>query len=432
MKTTSPLLATLSLIASTAVLACSSPGTAEHDPPLGSSQDHAGSSSGSQSGGGSTSSSSGGGSTGGGSSSSDGGGGSTTLPTPPGGLALSVSGNQLLDASGKPVRLIGANRSGQEFECIQQGTPGSLGWGIFDGPTDLPSAQAIKSWHATAVRVPLNEDCWLGINGVSPSYGGATYRNAIATYVSTLHQAGLYVILDLHWNAPGTVPAAAQQPMPDADHSVDFWRSVATTFAADPGVVFDLYNEPFLYPSYMQDPNGDPWACWLHGCAVNQYLTGGTPYTNSMTWNTVGMQTLVDTVRATGAKNPIMVGGLDWANDMSGWLAHEPSDPLNSIVAAWHVYPGESCSSDACRTSDVNPIAAKVPVVIGEVGDSVCSGTTLVTSVVPWADAHGVSYMGWTWNTWGDCDNVLIADYNGTPTNNYGRALHDLMALSNP
>ena len=410
------------------MLACSSPATTEQDPPLGSSQDNAGSSaSGSDPGAASSSpSSSGDASTGG--SSSD----ATTLPPPPGGLALTVSGNQLLDASGKPVRLIGANRSGQEFECIQQGTAGSLGWGIFDGPTDVTSAKAIASWHATAVRVPLNEDCWLGINGVNPLYGGAAYRNAIASYVSNLHQAGLYVILDLHWNAPGTNPAAAQQPMPDADHAVDFWKSVATTFSADPGVVFDLYNEPFLYPSYMQDPNGDPWACWLHGCALTQYLTGGTPYSANASWNAVGMQTLVDTVRATGAKNPIMVGGLEWANDMTGWLAHEPSDPLSSIVAAWHVYPGESCSSDTCRTSEMDPIAAKVPIVIGEVGDSVCNGTTLVTSVVPWADAKGVSYLGWTWNTWGDCDNVLIADYTGTPTNNYGKTLHDLMALSNP
>jgi hypothetical protein len=87
------------------------------------------------------------------------------------------------------VRLLGVNRSGQEFKCIQQGSAGSLGWGIFDGPTDLASVQAIASWHANAVRVPLNEDCWLGINGVNPSYGGATYQAAIA-----VHQAGLHVI----------------------------------------------------------------------------------------------------------------------------------------------------------------------------------------------------------------------------------------------
>ena len=164
----------------------------------------------------------------------------------------------------------------------------------------------------------------------------SAYQAAIASYVSTIHQAGLYVILDLHWNAPGSVAAAAQQPMPDADHAVDFWKSVAATFSSDPAVVFDLYNEPFLYGSYMQDANGDPWACWLNGCGLNQYLTGGNPYTQSATWNAVGMQTLVNTIRAVGAKNALMVGGLDWSNDLSGMArppAARPAERDRRLVA---------------------------------------------------------------------------------------------------
>ena len=35
----------------------------------------------------------------------------------------------------------------------------------------------MKTWSINAVRVPLNEDCWLGINGVKPQYGGAAYRS---------------------------------------------------------------------------------------------------------------------------------------------------------------------------------------------------------------------------------------------------------------
>jgi hypothetical protein len=329
------------------------------------------------------------------------------------------------------VRLLGVNRSGQEFKCIQQGSAGSLGWGIFDGPTDLASVQAIASWHANAVRVPLNEDCWLGINGVNPSYGGATYQAAIAAYVSTIHQAGLYVILDLHWNAPGTIAAASQQPMPDADHAVDFWKSVATTFSADPAVVFDLYNEPFLYGTYLQNSGGDPWDCWLNGCGLNQYLTGATPYTQSYTWNAVGMQTLVSAIRGVGATNPLMVGGLDWANDLSGWLAHQPQDPQKAIVASWHSYPGEGCDTASCWTSTISPIALKVPVVTGETGDNVTSATTYIDSFLPWEDSQGISYLGWTWNAWGDSTDVLIADYTGTPTTNYGQKFHDhLVGLS--
>jgi len=353
-------------------------------------------------------------------------------PASPTGLSLKVVGNHFVDANSKTVRLLGVNHSGQEFECIQAGTPGSLGWGMFDGPTDLASAQAIASWHANTVRLPLNEDCWLGINGVNPQWGGAAYQDAIKKYVDTLHQAGLYVILDLHWNSPGDIPAAAQQPMPDEDHAIDFWKSVATTFGSDQAVVFDLYNEPFLYGDYAQDANQDLWDCWLHGCALNQYLTGGQPYTQSYVWNAVGMQTLVDTVRATGATNVIMVGGLEWANDLTQWLSHKPSDPLQNLAAAWHSYPGQTCSNEDCWNTVIAPVAAEVPIVTGETGDSVCNSVSYIPTFLAWANDHDLSYLGWTWNTWGDCDFVLIKDYSGTPTANYGQTFHDLLLSANP
>ena len=47
---------------------------------------------------------------------------------------------------------------------------------------------------------------------------------------------------------------------------------------------------------------------------------------------------------------------------------------------------------------------------------------------MPWLDARGGSYLGWTWNTW-DCGRgpALIADYRGTPTP-YGRGFRDHLA----
>ncbi len=93
------------------------------------------------------------------------------------------------------IRLLGVNRSGAEYACIQ-------GYGFFDGPTDRHSIRVMKSWHINAVRVPLNEDCWLAINGVKPEFGGTSYQQAIENFVGRLNRAGLYVILDLHVAAP--------------------------------------------------------------------------------------------------------------------------------------------------------------------------------------------------------------------------------------
>src|SRR4051812_49860231 len=108
-----------------------------------------------------------------------------TLPAPaadaaPPGRGLHVAGNRLVDSTGRVVRFHGVNRAGTEYSCIQ-------GWGIFDGPSDAASLQAIAAWHVNAVRIPLNEDCWLGINGVKPQMSGATYRDAIVRYVGLLH-----------------------------------------------------------------------------------------------------------------------------------------------------------------------------------------------------------------------------------------------------
>src|SRR5213079_2182449 len=129
--------------------------------------------------------------------------------------AVHVQGNRLVDSGGRPLRLRGVNRSGAEYACAQ-------GWGIFDGPSDSASVAAIASWRANAVRVPLNETCWLGINGVAPAYSGDNYRRAISDYVARLNRAGLVVILDLHWSAADTAKALSQAPMPNRDHSPEF------------------------------------------------------------------------------------------------------------------------------------------------------------------------------------------------------------------
>ena len=98
---------------------------------------------------------------------------------------LHVAGNRLLDGQGQRVTLRGVNRSGTEYACIQ-------GFGIFDGPSNASSVHAIASWHVNFVRVPLNEDCWLGINHVKRVDSGNAYRRAILRYVAQLHRAGIH------------------------------------------------------------------------------------------------------------------------------------------------------------------------------------------------------------------------------------------------
>ena len=299
-----------------------------------------------------------------------------------------VSGNRLLDATtGQPLRVAGVNRSGSEYACIQ-------GWGIFDGPVDDTSLDAIASWHTNAVRVPLNEDCWLGINGVSGAYGGTAYRDAITRLVSRLHAHGLAAVLDLHWAAPGATRATSQQVAPDADHAVDFWRRVAGRFRRDPSVMFELFNEP----------RDISWSCWRNGC------------TTAAGWKATGAQQLVGAVRNAGARQPIIVDGLNWGGDLSGWGAHAPSDPQHQLVAGWHIYSFSGCSTATCWNQTAAPLARTYPVLLTEVGEDDC-GTGFLDTILPWADSHHVGYLAWSWNT-ASCGGgpALISDYSGSPT----------------
>jgi len=312
-------------------------------------------------------------------------------------LSIKVQRNALVDGAGRTVRLLGVNRSSFEYACAQ-------GWGMWAGPTDTTAITAMTTWHINAVRLPLNEACWLGLPSVKPQYRAGPYRRAVLAFVQRLHAAGLYVIVDLHWNAPAARRALGQQRQADADHSPAFWRSVATAFRKDPAVLFDLYNEP----------HGISWRCWRDGCRTSDG------------WKTAGMQQLVNAVRATGATQPLLAGGVDWANDLSGWLQWRPRDPAGQLAASVHVYDASVCASEPCWDSTIGVVAKQVPVVSGEIGEEDCAHE-FIDSYMSWADAHGVSYLAWSWNVW-DCSLPgLLDDYDGTPTP-FGEGFRDHLA----
>jgi hypothetical protein len=312
-------------------------------------------------------------------------------------VAIHVRGNQLVNAAGQQLRLFGVNRSGAEYRCVVEGS--SADAGIFSGPTDPASIATMASWHINAVRVPLNEHCWLGINGVDPARGGAAYQSAIHAFVEDLNAAGLVAILDLHWNAPGTTLALRQQPMADLDHAPAFWTSVAETFKDNPGVIFDLYNEP----------RDISWSCLRDGCPTRDG------------WTTVGMQSLVDAVRRTGAKQPVMIGGLEFANDLSSWLAYRVHDPLGQVIASVHMYSSNRCRTVSCWNGAIASVARQVPVITGELGEF--SGVTnFIAAYMGWADdrrpsRQSISYLAWAWDAaQGDGGPSLIASPDGTPS----------------
>jgi len=351
------------------------------------------------------------------------GGGTSTGGAAP---ALHVSGNHVVTASGATYRMLGVNRSSGEFACIQ-------GNGMWDGPADQATIDGMKAWNVRMVRVPLNEQCWLGSSAV-PSTGtsGAAYQQAVKAWVNLLVANGINVILDLHWtfgqySGPGAgcpdTNATCQKPMPDAQFTPMFWSQVATAFKGNNAVIFDLFNEPF--PDAANNFS-NPTAAWT--CLRDGGTCAGIGY------QVAGMQSLVNAVRATGATNIIMVGGLTWTNDLSQWLSFKPTDPTNNLIASWHTYNFNACVTTSCWDSTIGAVARQIPVQIGEVGQNTCAHD-YIDQVMAWADTNGLGYAAWTWNPWGVCNsvgNVLILDWAGTPTSTFGTGFRAHLLLQRP
>ena len=290
--------------------------------------------------------------------------GSATLNVNP--LIIQVSGNKLVDGSGHTIQLEGA---------------------VVPLPQcDTPIRQIVPpmaTWYFNAVRLAMDEECWLGINGET----GRSQATSIS-YIQQLEANGMYVIIGIAYSAPGNLPASSGQPMPNA-HTIDFWTSIAAAFKNDRAVIFNPWGEVY---------GPVDWNCWLNGgCTVTS--NEGVNYT------AVGMQALVNAVRNAGAvQQPIMLTGLNFSTDLSQFVANKPNDPSNAIAASITVYDTYGCDT-SCLAAQINPvIAAGIPVTIGEFGEFDCAHG-FIDGVMSWADGFSppLSYFAWAWNTSQGC-----------------------------
>ena len=85
--------------------------------------------------------------------------------------------------------------------------------------------------------------------------------------------------------------------------STTFWQWMAGHYAANPKVMFDLFNEPYGLGTFRTQLQ--TWDTWQKG---------NTAY--------VGMQSLVDTIRSAGAANVVVAEGPDHDQDLSLVMSH--------------------------------------------------------------------------------------------------------------
>ncbi len=343
---------------------------------------------------------------------------------------LAVSGKYFVNAAtGCPVRLVGVNVDGLEWEADGKGLASGPG-----GDMTQSITVAVNTWKANIVRIPLNQDFWFGYsNGVTSSSttqdltNQSNYRTLVADMVNTASALNCYVILDLHWSGLGTwgtsTSVQATGPAMCDMNALVFWQSLAVTFGNNPAVLFGLYNEP----TYM------PLTTWQNGGWTGSFVSPG-------------YQTMVETIRDTGAKNIAIVDGLVWAHDLTG----VPSNPITDrntgntltgygIAYDAHIYYGNPGNNDAASWDQYVGVAVNAGycVIVGEFG-SLMGGTNNEGNCCGWDDSgcnpYESSFISWldggnnanymynatAWDLNPYSGPTLIKDWSYTPTSCHG------------
>jgi hypothetical protein len=118
--------------------------------------------------------------------------------------------------------------------------------------------------------------------------------------------AGLAVIIVLQWEARTGVAGVENGP---GASTLRAWQVLGPVFAGDPGVVYELFNEP-VGPAR---PSAAEWDRWR-----------------------AGHQAVVDALRRAGARNLLVVDGLHGARSFDG--APDVTDPLGRLAYGVHPY----------------------------------------------------------------------------------------------
>ncbi len=326
---------------------------------------------------------------------------------------IQIVGNQIRTISGGcTVRLKGMCDSGLEYDPLGSG-PGS--------PADVVAgiAEAVTAWHANCVRLPISQDFWFGCSNYKGTPASAEAYRAIVTNVINYCSANnVYLDLDLQWSGTATSPsvpcggagwgtATGQQTMPDAN-SVTFWQSVAQTYGNNPAVLFDLFNEP--YPS--------TWAQAVTG-------GGGSP----------GLQGLLTAIRAVGANNIVVAGGIDWSYDLTGVASQPLTDTGDGhgVLYAAHLYPNKADNTSVAWEKYVGvAVQANYAVMIEEFGPdpNTCPPTSSSVTFEPvlmnWMggtnnENYVFSALGWNFGIQ-DCP-YMLSSWTGYATNPHGAAV---------
>lgn len=275
-------------------------------------------------------------------------------PSPAG--PFHVSGNRMLDSHGRQFLMRGTQLTAFHLDTVERDNHAGDDFGAHSAT----SLSAIRlRFNMNTVRLPVN---------VLES-GRPGYFPELAKVVRRANQIDLLVVLAA--SEPGaTLPSAK---------TLEFWSRCAAVFKDDPNVLFDVFSDPT--PGVAGDAHSPAgWSLWRDS-----------------------MQSLVDAIRAAGARQPIVAMG--WNDDRMFEGAGKASllDDPNIVYEASPRFT--NTRTDAERSAHFGLLAEQAPLLANgwdlELDDAAAcaalprdpsAAADLVKGNLAYFDAHQISW----------------------------------------
>lgn len=292
---------------------------------------------------------------------------------------LTVDGNRIVDESGSTARLRGVSFSDPDrLEKI--------------GHWNEEYFQAAADWGANVVRFPVHPRAWR-------ERGPQEYLRLIDQGIEWAGARGMYVIID--WHSIGNLRTEVfQDPMYNTTktETFRFWKTIAERYVDNSVVAFyELFNEPTSYRGQL----------------------------GRYTWDEhrVIMEDLIGLIYAHDTTVIPLVGGMDWAYDLSG--VRESPIGFPGIAYTAHPYPQKREPPWEPKWQEsFGFVAERYPIIATELGFMSADGPgahvpviadeVYGEAVIDFFEERGISWTAWVFDpVWSP---QLISDWTFEPT----------------
>jgi endoglucanase len=308
---------------------------------------------------------------------------------------ITIAGEHFVTAGGAAEGTVFVFRGVNTADPAKLAAQGQWTEGLFE---------QIHRWGANSIRLPVHPVAWR-------EQGADWYFERLDEAVRWANARGMYLIID--WHSIGNLDRGLfQHPMYETTQveTANFWRRVAHRYRGVPTVaLYELFNEP-----------------------TDNYMGAGAGSLGKASWDEWRdtLEDLIDLVRVYDPAALPLVGGFNWAYDLSA----VPDRPIRRerVAYAIHAYPQKALPEQPGKDAQFalweaqwGHLAKTYPIVASEIGwvreDGYSPHVPVIDNsggygpqLVEFMEARGISWTVWNFDPdWGP---TMISDWDYTPT----------------